>query len=45
VAAAAAWDRQDSRAYADLSPTLDLAARTAGNVQIRDQAGQLEERE
>ena len=28
-----------------LSPALDLAARTGANVQIRDQAGQLEERE
>jgi len=43
VAAAAAWDRHDSRASADLSPTLDLAARTGANAQIRDQAGQLKE--
>jgi hypothetical protein len=43
LAAAAAWDCQDSWASADLSPALDLAARTGANVQIRDQAGQLEE--
>jgi hypothetical protein len=36
VAAAAAWDCRDSRASADLSPTLDLAAQTRANVQICD---------
>ena len=36
AAAAAAWDRGDSWASADLSPVLDLAARTGAEVQIRD---------
>ena len=39
VAAGAAWDRGDSWAAADLSPVLDLAARTGADVQVRDQAG------
>jgi two-component system, OmpR family, sensor histidine kinase BaeS len=39
IAAAAAWGRSDSWASADLSPVLDLAARTGADVQIRDQAG------
>ena len=39
VAAGAAWDRGDSWAATDLSPILDLAARTGADVQIRDQAG------
>ena len=41
VAAAAAWDRTDSWASADLSPVLDLATRTGAEAQIRDQAGQV----
>jgi two-component system, OmpR family, sensor histidine kinase BaeS len=40
VAAGAAWDRNNSWASADLSPVLDLAARTGADVRIRDQAGQ-----
>ena len=39
VAAGAAWDRTNSWPSADLSPVLDLAARTGADVQIRDQAG------
>jgi two-component system sensor histidine kinase BaeS len=39
VAAGAAWDRGDSWASADLTPVLDLAARTGADVQVRDQAG------
>ena len=39
VAAGAAWDRTNSWAGADLSPVLDLAAKTGADVQIRDQAG------
>ena len=39
VAAGAAWDREKNWAGADLSPVLDLAARTGAVVQIRDQAG------
>jgi signal transduction histidine kinase len=39
VAAAAAWDRNNGWAAADLSPVLDLAARTGADVQIRDQPG------
>ena len=38
VAAGAAWDRANSWASADLSPLLDLAARTGADIQIRDQA-------
>jgi two-component system sensor histidine kinase BaeS len=41
VAAGAAWDRTGSWASADLSPVLDLAAKTGAEAQIRDQAGQL----
>jgi len=41
AAAAAAWDRGDSWGSADLSPVLDLAARTGAEVQIRDQAGRV----
>jgi two-component system, OmpR family, sensor histidine kinase BaeS len=41
VAAGAAWDRGDSWASADLSPVLDLAARTGADVQIRDQHGRV----
>jgi two-component system, OmpR family, sensor histidine kinase BaeS len=41
VAAAAAWDRKDSWAAADLSPVLDLAARTGADVQIRTEAGRV----
>jgi two-component system, OmpR family, sensor histidine kinase BaeS len=41
AAAAAAWDRGDSWASADLSPVLDLATRTGAEVQIRDQAGRV----
>ena len=40
VAAGAAWDRTNSWAGADLTPVLDLAARTGADVQVRDQAGQ-----
>src|SRR5580704_6393676 len=39
VAAAAAWERDDSWTSADLSPVLDLAARTGAAIQIRDKAG------
>ncbi len=39
MAAGAAWDRNDNWAAADLSPIMDLAARTGMDVQIRDQAG------
>src|SRR5580704_10066629 len=41
AAAAAAWDRGDSWASADLSPVLDLATRTGAEVQIRDQASRV----
>src|ERR1700726_704058 len=41
AAAAAAWDRRDSWASADLSPVLDVATRTGEEVQIRDQAGRV----
>ena len=41
VAAAAAWDRNDSWDSADLSPALDLAAQTGADVQIRDLAGRV----
>jgi two-component system, OmpR family, sensor histidine kinase BaeS len=41
AAAAAAWDRGDSWGSADVSPVLDLAARTGAQVQIRDQYGQV----
>ena len=34
AAAAAAWDHADSWAAADLSPVLDLAARTGAEVQL-----------
>jgi signal transduction histidine kinase len=39
VAAGAAWDRGHSWATADLSPVLDLAARTGAVVQIHGPAG------
>jgi two-component system, OmpR family, sensor histidine kinase BaeS len=39
VAAAAAWERTDSWAGADLTPVLDLAAQTGADVRVRDQAG------
>jgi two-component system, OmpR family, sensor histidine kinase BaeS len=39
VAAGAAWERTDSWAGADLSPALDLAARTGADAQIRDTRG------
>jgi two-component system, OmpR family, sensor histidine kinase BaeS len=39
VAAAAAWERDDSWASADLLPVLDLATNTGADVQVRDQAG------
>ena len=39
VAASAAWDRNDSWASADLSPLLDLAARSGVDLQVRDTAG------
>src|SRR5579864_3208462 len=38
VAAGAAWDRNDSWASADLSPLLDLAARSGVDLQVRDAA-------
>jgi two-component system, OmpR family, sensor histidine kinase BaeS len=41
AAAAAAWDRGDSWSSADVSPVLDLAARTGAEVQIRNQYGQV----
>jgi len=41
VAAAAAWDRNNSWASADLSPVLDLASRTGADVEILDPAGDL----
>jgi two-component system sensor histidine kinase BaeS len=41
VAAAAAWNRTDSWAGADLAPVLDLAARTGADVKITDQAGRV----
>jgi two-component system, OmpR family, sensor histidine kinase BaeS len=41
VAAAAAWDKYDSWALADLSPVLDLAEQTGADVQIRDSSGQV----
>jgi two-component system, OmpR family, sensor histidine kinase BaeS len=41
AAAAAAWNRGDSWATADLSPVLDLATRTGAEVQIRNTAGQV----
>jgi len=40
VAAGAAWARGDSWTTAELSPVLDLAARTGAVVAIRDQSGQ-----
>jgi two-component system, OmpR family, sensor histidine kinase BaeS len=39
VAAGAAWERTGSWAGADLSPALDLAARTGADAQIRDSSG------
>jgi len=39
VAAGAVWDRNNTWAGADLSPVLDLAARTGTDVQISDAAG------
>ena len=39
VAAGAVWDLNDTWAGADLSPALDLAARTGMDVQVRDAAG------
>jgi two-component system sensor histidine kinase BaeS len=39
VAAGAAWARSDSWPAADLSPVLDLAARTGADVAIRDESG------
>ncbi len=39
VAAGAAWNRNDSWAGADLTPVLDLAARTGADVEVKDQAG------
>jgi two-component system sensor histidine kinase BaeS len=41
AAAAVAWDRGDSWGSADVSPVLDLAARTGAEVQIRNQHGQV----
>jgi two-component system, OmpR family, sensor histidine kinase BaeS len=41
AAAAAAWDRGDSWGSADVSPVLDLAARTGAEVQIRNEHGQV----
>jgi two-component system, OmpR family, sensor histidine kinase BaeS len=39
LTAGGAWDRRNSWAGAEMSPVLDLAARTGADVQIRDQAG------
>jgi two-component system sensor histidine kinase BaeS len=39
VAAGAAWSRNDSWSAADLSPVLDLAAKTGADVAVRDQNG------
>ncbi len=39
VAAGAVWDQNNAWSAADLSPVLDLAAKTGEAVQIRDQAG------
>jgi two-component system, OmpR family, sensor histidine kinase BaeS len=39
AASAAAWDKTDSWAGADLSPALDLASRTGADAQIRDASG------
>jgi len=39
VAAAAAWDRVTSGDVSELSPVLDLAARTGADVQIQNAAG------
>jgi len=41
VAAAAAWDRNNSWTGADLSPVLDLASRTGADVKILDRTGQV----
>jgi signal transduction histidine kinase len=41
LAAAAAWSRSNSWASADLSPALDLAAKTGADTQIRDRAGRI----
>ena len=41
VAAAAAWDRNNSWTGADLSPVLDLASRTGADVKILDRAGRV----
>ena len=41
VAAGAAWDENNTWSSADLSPVLDLAARTGTAVQIRDQSGRV----
>jgi two-component system, OmpR family, sensor histidine kinase BaeS len=41
VAAGAVWDRNNTWSSADLSPVLDLAARTGTAVQIRDQSGRV----
>jgi two-component system sensor histidine kinase BaeS len=40
VAAGAAWDRTNGWAGANLTPVVDLAARTGADVEITDQAGQ-----
>ncbi len=40
VAAGAVWDRNKTWSSADLSPVLDLAAKTGEAVQVRDQTGQ-----
>jgi two-component system, OmpR family, sensor histidine kinase BaeS len=39
VAAAAAWNRNDSWSGAELTPVLDLAAQIGAGVQVRDQSG------
>jgi hypothetical protein len=39
VAVGTAWNRNNDWASADLSPVLDLAARTGVDLQIRDTAG------
>ena len=44
VAAAAAWNRGDSWASADLHPVLDLATQTGADVEIRDVTGHVVDR-
>ena len=41
VAAGAVWNQDKDWSSADLSPVIDLAARTGAAVEIRDQAGRI----